>query len=516
MLRRFSFRLVPAAALLSFALATVACEETPPPKDPSKQLDPAEVARIQKSRQKIDGAKDALDTKNYDQARKLLREAAELGVESHKFEIDETADRIDKRQAKAWANEAHDLYEQKKCKEAFDQLTEQINGLESEAFTRELRKLTGTEAQQCASNSVDAMTMAGKFADARTFVNAASTKAVLGPTGAKKLVTELDLVIAEALKVQVSGEIKAKKWGDALAKIDAAVKAGDATDDIAAQVLAVVREAAAPDLAAQASNAIGTGRAAKELAAIDATIKLLRWEPTAQDGTPAAKEKATPAELSTMRDALATWAQAQTLRIKMGKKPEKRYLHGKFALMPAMAIDAASRRDLAPGTELWILGTAKDRALVAEAAPESFALSAVFEKAVGWVKLDRLVNEPTTEWLPPDDQLKDLQVWGPLRSGETLLELGTVVEVKGKDVSVKRMTDGQVSKHPRAKLRPAKIALGVKLTGVCVKDRPKVVTIDEIIPPGRSVKFNCEGTEGIKEEVLENLRTKLELLPASK
>jgi hypothetical protein len=30
------------------------------------------------------------------------------------------------------------------------------------------------------------------------------------------------------------------------------------------------------------------------------------------------------------------------------------------------------------------------------------------------------------------------------------------------------------------------------------------------------VKFNCEGTEGIKEEVLENLRTKLDLLPASK
>ena len=32
----------------------------------------------------------------------------------------------------------------------------------------------------------------------------------------------------------------------------------------------------------------------------------------------------------------------------------------------------------------------------------------------------------------------------------------------------------------------------------------------------RSVRFNCGGTEGIKEEVLENLRTKIDLLPASK
>ena len=64
---------------------------------------------------------------------------------------------------KLWANEAHDLYEQKKCKEAFDQLAEQINGLESEAFTRELRKLTGPEAQQCASGAIDGWTTAGKF-----------------------------------------------------------------------------------------------------------------------------------------------------------------------------------------------------------------------------------------------------------------------------------------------------------------------------------------------------------------
>lgn len=516
MLLRRSSRLLRAIAVLTLALAPAACEETPPPKDPSSKLDAAEQAKILKSRQKIDGANEALDTKKYDQARKLLREAAEIGVESHKFEIEETAERIDKRQAKLWANEAHDFFEQKKCKEAFDQLAEQIDGLESEAFTRELRRLVGDEAQQCASGAVDGMTTTGKFAEARAFVNAGPTKAVLGPTDAKKLATELDLVIAEALKGQVAGEIKAKKWGEALEKIDAAVKAGSATDEIAAQVIATVRNAAAPDLAAQAQRAVGKGDAPKALAAIDETIKLLRWEPTAADGTAPPKEKAPPEELANKRDGLAVWVEAQKLNIKMSRKPDKKYLHGKFALMPAMKIDAPSRRDLAPGAELWVLGLSKDRALVAEADPGTGSLSAQLEKAIGWVKLDRLQKDPTVDWLPPDDQLKGVQVWGPLRSGEALLELGTVTEVAGKDISVKRLTDGQVSKQPRAKLRPAKIATGVKLTGVCVKDKKKVVTIDEIVPPGRSVKFNCEGSEGIKEEVLENLRTKLELLPASK
>lgn len=515
MLRRLPSKLIRAVALLTFALAPAACEETPQPKDPSKKLDAAEQAKITKSRQKIDAARDSLDTKNYDQARKLLREAAELGVESQKFEIEELAEKIDKRQAKLWSNEAHELYEQKKCKEAFDQLAEQISGLESEAFTRELRKLTGPEAQQCASGAIDDMTTSGKFAEARAFASAASTKAVLGPTGAKKLATEIDLVIAEALKGQVAAEIKAKKWGAALEKIDAAVKAGDATDDIAAQVITTVREAAVADLAAQAQRSIGQGDAPKQLAAIDATIKLLRWETTAADGTAAPKDKAPPEELAKKRDGLAIWVEAQKLNIKMGKKPEKKYLHGKFALLPAMKIDAPSRRDLAAGTELWVLGLSKDRALVADSDP-GVGLSGQFEKAIGWVKLDRLQKDPTVDWLLPDDQLKGEQVWGPLRTGEALLELGTVTEVTGKEISVKRLADGQVSKHPRAKLRPGKIAVGLKLAGVCTKDKAKVVPIDEIIPPGRSVKFNCEGTEGIKEEVLENLRTKLELLPNSK
>ncbi|MEZ4299531.1 MAG: hypothetical protein R3B70_31575, partial [Polyangiaceae bacterium] len=369
------------AATLSFAAA--GCEETPPAKDPSDAIDPAEQARIKKSRQKLDAAKEACDLKNYDDARKFLREAAEMNVVSHKFEIDETADRIDKRQAKAWANEAHDLFEAKKCKEAFDQLAEQINGLESEAFTREIRKLTEVEARQCASNTVDSLTTTGKFAEARAYVNAPATVTVLGPTAAKKIATTLDLVIVEALKGQLADEIKEKKWAEALEMIDAAVKKGDATEDIAKQVIATVREGAAPDLAAQAEKAIGTGDAKKTLAALDATIKLLRWEVTAADGTAPDKEKAPPEELSRNRDGLATWVEAQRLNIKMARRAEKKFLHGKFALMPAMQIDAKSKRDLSQGMELWVVGTSKDRALVADSEPTAFSLASMFEKSIG-------------------------------------------------------------------------------------------------------------------------------------
>ena len=51
------------------------------------------------------------------------------------------------------------------------------------------------------------------------------------------------------------------------------------------------------------------GEAPKTLAAVDATIKLLRWETTAADGTAPPKEKAPPEELARKRDGLAIWVE---------------------------------------------------------------------------------------------------------------------------------------------------------------------------------------------------------------
>ncbi len=125
------------------------------------------------------------------------------------------------------------------------------------------------------------------------------------------------------------------------------------------------------------------------------------------------------------------------------------------------------------------------------------------------------MKDPTADWLPPNDQLKGEQVWAPLGTDDVLW-LGKVTEVKGKEISVQSLADrNKVAKFSRDKLRAGKLAVGLKLVAQC-KDPKKVVTLDEVIPPGRSVRLNCEGTEGIKEEVLENLRTKVDLLPASK
>ena len=92
-------------------------------------VDPAEQARIDQGKKLIKDANDAIAEKNYDKARKLLAQATKLGNESQRFEIEEAQDKLDKRQAKLWANEVDDSFKNKDCAGAFKQLAQPLKQL---------------------------------------------------------------------------------------------------------------------------------------------------------------------------------------------------------------------------------------------------------------------------------------------------------------------------------------------------------------------------------------------------
>src|SRR5512134_1373847 len=89
-LARFVFHAALSSAGLLAALTMTGCPEPPPPKPPTEgNIDAAEMAKIKKSDALMAEANRALNGKSYDKARKLLREASALGVESHRFQISE-------------------------------------------------------------------------------------------------------------------------------------------------------------------------------------------------------------------------------------------------------------------------------------------------------------------------------------------------------------------------------------------------------------------------------------------
>jgi hypothetical protein len=509
-------RLVRVASLSVFALAAVGCEEEPGKKGPVTAADPAEQGRIEQGKKLIADAREAFSDKKYDDARKMLRKAAELNVESQRFEIEEATDKVDKRQAKLWANEVDEDFKNKKCANAFKQLSEPLKTLaDSEAFTRELRRLVGTDALKCLQEELDQRVLGGAYADARKMINDADTKTVLGGSAWKKLSAELEATILEAIRGQIAGDLKARKWAQVSEKLEAAAKKGDATEEQVASLIEGVREGVTPEIVSLATKSVTQRDAPAALRQVDQLIKLARWdlaEPGA--GVEGGGGRVLPEELAVKRHTLAIWVEAQHLAMRSLGKPEARWTHGKVQVFPPTNAGAPSKRDIPHGTQVWILGIGKDRALVTTTDPGTAPLATLLEKVIGWAPTDRLAKESTADWLVPDEQLKGERVWGPLRPPDGLLELGVVVDVVGKDITVQRLADGQNLKLTRAKLRSGRLPAGTRVLTFCVaKDQPAKVI--EVPPSARVAKLKCDGGQE-KEEDLASLRTKPELLPTTR
>jgi hypothetical protein len=112
-------RILRAASVSLLALGAAACEDAATTKGPHTAAEPGEQAKIDQTRKLMKDANDALSEKKYDKARKYLLTAQQMGVESQRFEIEEAVEKVDKRQAKVWANEVTELFQSKDCAGAF-------------------------------------------------------------------------------------------------------------------------------------------------------------------------------------------------------------------------------------------------------------------------------------------------------------------------------------------------------------------------------------------------------------
>ena len=502
-----------AAAAVALTVVAVACGEDPATKKgpATPQVDPAEHARFEQGKKLLGEATHAINERKYDRARKLLLEVDALKVESLQFQLSETTERLDKREAKLWANEVDEKIKSADCLGAFKELAAPIAKLESDAFTREVRRLVAADAQKGAQAAVDAKVIAAQYADARKLVASAEVKATLGGA-AKKMATELEATILDALRGQIAADLKGRKWSAAVDKINAALKRGDATDAHRQALLEDVRAGATPELNTLLSKGVGHRDAKAMLKQAEALIQLVGWGVIGSDAAAAAQ--GLPEALAKKREALAIWVEAQRAGMKPIRTPEGRWAHGKIAITPPNKLDGPSTRDVPHGARVWVVGTAKDRALVTDSDPGPLPLSQMLHKVIGWAQMRRLAKEDTVNWVVPDDQLKGERVWGPLRPPETVYELGVVMDLAGGNAMVKRYADDRIIKVARRALRSGRLTPGTRVLTFCTaKDQPAQVV--EVVAGGRGVKLKCDGGQE-KEEVFPSLRSKVEILPPTK
>ena len=503
------------AASLALSLLAAGCEEQPAQKGPKNALDAAEQARIRQGRKLLVQAEDAINEKKFDVARKALRKAEQLSVESLRFEIEETIEKVDKRHAKLWANEVAEDFKNKNCVGALKQLAEPLKAnAESEAFLRELSRLVGPDVLTCAQAAADQLVLGLDYVGARKAIAGSDTKTLLGSTAWKKLRAELETTILEGLRAQIAADMKARKWAAAAEKIDAAEKKGDATEKQVAALYQGIRDAVAPEIASTIARSIGKRDARAGLRHVDALAKVARWVITGADIAALQIGAALPEELSKKRETLSTWVEAQRLAMVALSRPEARYAHGKIQVFPANQSSSPSKSEIPHGTKIWVLGVGRGLALVTTTDPSGSRLVDLLDKVAGWAPTKHLVKDNPIDWLLPEDQIKGQRVWGPLRAGHPLWELGVVMSIQGRDLTVQRLADGQNFKMPRSKLRSGRLSPGTRVLTFCVaKEQPAQVV--EVPPSGRTAKLKCDGGQE-KEEDLASLRSKPEILPVTK
>jgi hypothetical protein len=206
--------------------------------------------------------------------------------------------------------------------------------------------------------------------------------------------------------------------------------------------------------------------------------------------------------------------EAQRLGFKPLVTPGLRWTHGKVPVQPPPKSDAEPTTQIENATKVWVVGATKDKALVTINDPRNAKLSALLGKVAGWVPVNRLTNEDTTTWLPPESELVGFHVWAPFEPPSDIMQLGTIAELAGQDVTVARLADGQKVKVKRDQIRAGRLPAGTKVLTFCLaKDQPAKVV--EVTPSGQSAKLKCDGGQE-KEDDLSALKSKPNLLPPAR
>jgi hypothetical protein len=495
-----------ACAFAIVALATVGCETGDGRTPASERARPEEAARLNAD------ARRALGAKSFDLSRELATRARKIGGKAERAEAEALIARADEGAASLFANEMAERLEQKDCAGALRELERSSADLGRETFVRALRQSVGDGMLECVRGALAKGKAQGSLAKARALLATPATRALLGDAAFKMMSAELDEAVGAELRKHIAEDVRLGRLTEAMKRIDAAVKGGDATPDQAVVALGDVRRAVADEIAAIVGRTVGERDGREALARIDELAALVHWDVDTTYEAPDPR-RALPEEVRRRREVLMVWNEALRLKMKAAKKPDRRWTHGRAPVLPAEAADAEPRGKLPAATQVWVIGTSRDKALVARAEP-SGPLAIRLEKAIGWISLARLSFVPTTGWLPPDDELVGARVWGPMRSGrDAVLELGTVTRVEGKEALVQPMSERPAVKLPLRSLRSGHVAVGTRVVATCAAKTQRGTVVDVLGEDREEPAIRVACDDGTTTEIaLGALQTRPELL----
>ncbi len=452
-------------------------------------------------------AEKAMAAEDWVTAEERAVEAKQHGGVEMTLKASKVLDALDDKRASKVADETLTAAAEGKCASALKTVAATIRKKPRARYTTEVRKLTKAGLLACLDKKIQASVEAGSIEEARTMLETPDATTAFANEGYREANGLLEKAVVKLGMKDLKPLLAQKQWKDAVTKLEE-LRAKDVMNprerDVAFEI---IQDEIKAHLLARLEAGL-TAKDPKDVASeVDATLPIAAW-------------KNVPEDVRKARDALVVNLECQRLGCKLGK-PAPLWAWGKVPMFPPTSAEGSKRAVINHAQKVWSVGRSGTWALIVREDPGSLEDKEYVKKAEGWVPTENMKANDTDDWMPPKDDMKGVQVWGPLleKEPDTYI-LGTVQSVEGDDVTVKRITDGLDAKVKWGKLRLGKLNSGLKVFAFCVdqihRETAKVDSIVAVAAGIAKVKVKCDKGNIERVEIASALSTRAAWLPPRK
>jgi hypothetical protein len=452
-------------------------------------------------------------------ARELLKKAEPFADELKKEEIRSVRQTIDNAEADKYIPGIRKLAKSGKCEDAMETSGEIVDQKPG-AIAAFVKKGTSRHLLDCFVGQLTVDLSIG-----RELAEAPRLKKVLAKDHLEKYRKAVTDATVKALIDRFEAPIAERKWVDAKKLLDELVERKEVGPREYNRLMGVIQEGIAKDVMERIAAGLESQTGAKDaLVEVDELIEKGAWGKVKGSAVGAA---VMPPEIATGRRQLALWTECARMRCSLDK-PAEAWAYGDIGLHPALDAKGKAIETFKHATKLWTIASSHGWALVTTKEPKGLpdkgdddALAARDKVAKGWIKTKGIKRADTARLLPPGESIIGTRVWGPLREGQKLYELGLVVGVKARDVVVERFADKQKVTISRQKVRFGTLDKGTKVKALCVHqvkmESARVQKVKKQPRGGALVTIQCLDPDGkpsrTKDELIGSVRAEARELP---
>ena len=406
----------------------------------------------------LEQATQALDGQDARKAGGFLDEAERYGNPSQQEQASALRKRCDQVETEQHARKILSFAKVGNCARAAERVAEVWQRRKGSDVPALLRKRTSGAIATCVTAAINT-----NLKLARDLLSSPDMELALGEEPHQQLTESVAQKGAQKLLSSMAETLNEGRWQAAVEQLAAMVASGQAGPAERDIVMAEVRKGISAEVRRLVEKAFDRYAKARDLEQIDGLIDLAKWTRS----KPAAGQAALPKDVGELRDALNFWIQCSSISCRL-TSPTKKWTYGKVSVSPLLEPQGKAVKTLAHGQALWTVAGNSQRVLISESDPGKLeGVPARVRVGSGWVSLRQLRGSDTSEWLPPGDALVGTRVWGPLRPPSREYELGEVVEIDGRNVRVRRISDGKEVTLGRLKIQFGTIAVGTKVLARC-------------------------------------------------